>query len=203
MPEISKCPSCEKSLLESLDYLAMMLFSTSLAVKVKKKRMKSVKKMMMSQATWRTNTMLLIFNMKSIPSTSTSVRRWTKCSQRFGVAGGMMFRCIDVQITIRLPYGMNCIHLKLLVRYPRCRSAIVLFSRSAAHYPATTSCSGGRGRPGRGSKLVEIFQKGENNLLCTINNTSVYRNAISKEYFSVFVSLVEKFSNGLGISVPS
>ena len=66
---------------------------------------------------------------------------------------------------------------------------------STGHYPATTSCSGGRGQPGRGSKLVEIFQKGENNLLCTINNTSVYRNAISKEYFSVFVSLVEKFSN--------
>ena len=43
-----------------------------------------------------------------------------------------MFRCIDVQITIRLPYGMNCIYLKLLVRYPRCRSAIILFSICAA-----------------------------------------------------------------------
>ena len=36
------------------------------------------------------------------------------------------------EITIRLPYGMNCIYLKLLVRYPRCRSAIVLFSICAA-----------------------------------------------------------------------
>ena len=99
MPEISKCPSCEQSLLQSLDHLAKTAndaFLMSPAVKVKTKRMKSIKKMM-SQVTWRTKTMLLIFNMKSIPSTRTSVRKWRKCSQRSGVGGGMMSCCIDVQ----------------------------------------------------------------------------------------------------------